>query len=780
VRVDIVNGDFMGSSNITVQDSGYVNVQEMARDGRRASREPGLDRAATRLASLIAGGRREASLTQQQLADRAVISVGTVRDVEQGRTSQPRRDTVEALSLALGLDRNEVAEAAGWPAGDGHGPARAWPATAMVAGVWLGVLGPLAARRDGLPAGAVAGRQRAILGLLAVHPGRALHRETIIDAVWGSQPPASVVAMVQSHVSQLRRLLGLGVLTSDGTSYRLDLTATELDSLEFARLADEARKAAAAGKPAAACLLYEQALHLWRGEPLADALILRGHPAVTALAQQRAAVTLEHAAVAAAAGCPERAVTQLRELTAREPLDERAHARLMLTLTASGQQAAALSVFDRLRRRLDEELGISPGAQLAQVHLHILRGQIPGAASGWPAVNGAEQSRDTAHRRSAAGGVWGGRPPEASRVGTTADPPDLVPRLLPASTARFTGRASELSMLTGLLDQATAAAGTATICAISGMGGVGKTTLALHWAHRVTDAFPHGQLYVNLRGFGPSDGPAPPEEVLIGFLGALGVPPKRIPEGTPAQTGLLRSLLADRRLLVVLDNARDEEQVRPLLPASPGCLVIVTSRSQLAGLAAAEGASLLKLDVLTDAEAHALLAARLGSQRASAEPDAVTEIAVRCGRLPLALAAAAARAATCPHFPLASLAAELRDVRGRLDHLDSGDPAVSVRTVFSWSVRQLSPPAARMFRLLSRYPGSDVAVPAAASMAGTDQPGARRLLRELARCHLLAEPHPGRYALHGLLRAYAAEQAEAGPQADQDGSAGSVHSWMAV
>ena len=708
--------------------------------------EPGLDRAAARLASLIAGGRREASLTQQQLADRAVVSLGTVRDVEQGRTSQPRRNTVEALSLALGLDRNEVAEAAGWPAGDGGGPAPAWPATAMAAGVWLGVLGSLAARRDGLPAGAVAGRQRAILGLLAVHPGRALHRETIIDAVWGSQPPASAVAMVQTHVSQLRRLLGQRVVTSDGTSYRLDLTAADLDSLEFARLADEARTAAAAGNPAAACRLYEQALHLWRGEPLADVLILHGHPAVTALAQQRAAVTLEHSAVAAAAGCPERAVEQLRELTAREPLDERAHARLMLTLAACGQQAAALSVFDRLRRRLDEELGISPSAELAQVHLHILRGQIAGAA------------------------------PEPSRVST----PDLVPRLLPASTAHFTGRASELSMLTGLLEQATAAPGTATICAISGMGGVGKTALALHWAHQVTGAFPHGQLYVNLRGFGPSDGPAPPGEALVGFLGALGVPPKRIPGGMPAQTGLLRSLLAGRRILVVLDNARDEEQVRPLLPASPGCLVIVTSRSQLAGLAAAEGASLLRLDVLTDAEARAMLAARLGPQRASAEPDAVTEIAVRCGRLPLALAAAAARAATYPHFPLASLATELRDVRGRLDHLDSGDPAVSLRTVFSWSVRQLSPPAARMFRLLSRCPGSDVTVPAAASMAGTDLPGARRLLRELVRCHLLAEPSPGRYACHGLLRAYAAEQAEAGPQADQDGSAGSVHSWMAV
>ena len=711
--------------------------------------EPGPDRAATRLASLITGGRREASLTQQQLADRAVVSLGTVRDVEQGRTAQPRRNTVEALSVALGLDRNEVAEAAGWPAGDGSGPAPAWPATAMAAGVWLGVLGSLAARRDGLPAGAVAGRQRAILGLLAVHPGRALHRETIIDAVWGSQPPPSAVAMVQTHVSQLRRLLGLGVVTSDGTSYRLDLTAADLDSLEFARLADEARNAAAAGKPAAACRLYEQALHLWRGEPLADVVILHGHPAVTALAQQRAAVTLEHAAAAAAAGCPERAVTQLRELTAREPLDERAHARLMLTLAACGQQAAALSVFDRLRRRLDEELGISPSAELAQVHLHILRGQIAAA---------------------------GGRSAEASRVST----PDLVPRLLPASTAHFTGRASELSMLTGLLEQATAAPGTATICAISGMGGVGKTALALRWAHQVTGAFPHGQLYVNLRGFGPSDGPAPPGEALIGFLGALGVPPKRIPAGMPAQTGLLRSLLAGRRILVVLDNARDEEQVRPLLPASPGCLVIVTSRSQLAGLAAAEGASLLRLDLLTDAEARALLAARLGPQRASAEPDAVTEIAVRCGRLPLALAAAAARAATYPHFPLASLATELRDVRGRLDHLDSGDPAVSLRTVFSWSVRQLSPPAARMFRLLSRCPGSDVTVPAAASVAGTDLPGARRLLRELVRCHLLAEPRPGRYAFHGLLRAYAAEQAEAGPQPDQDGSAGSVHSWMAV
>jgi tetratricopeptide (TPR) repeat protein len=283
--------------------------------------------------------------------------------------------------------------------------------------------------------------------------------------------------------------------------------------------------------------------------------------------------------------------------------------------------------------------------------------------------------------------------------------------------------------------------------------------LAVYWAHLVAGRFGDGQLYVNLRGSDPAGTPATPAQTVRGFLDALGVPPERIPPSPEAQAGLYRSLVADRKMLIVLDNARDEQQVRPLLSASPGSLVLVTSRSQLVGLAAADGARLLSLDVLSHGEAVQLLAARLGTDRAAAEPEAIDEIASLCARLPLALAVAAARAAVRPGFPLAALAAELRDAAGRLDALDAGDPAISVRAVFSWSYRQLSDEAARLFRLLGLPPGPDISVPATASLAGTSVPQAGRLLRELTRDCLIAEHALGRYAFHDLLRAYAGRQA---------------------
>jgi tetratricopeptide (TPR) repeat protein/transcriptional regulator with XRE-family HTH domain len=343
----------------------------------------------------------------------------------------------------------------------------------------------------------------------------------------------------------------------------------------------------------------------------------------------------------------------------------------------------------------------------------------------------------------------------------TAGQGRAVPRQLPPAVGGFTGRVAELAALTGLLDQAGAQPpGTVVISAVGGTAGVGKTALAVHWAHQVAGRFGDGQLYVNLRGFDPSGTPIAPEAAIRGFLDALGVPPEQIPPGPEAQAGLYRSVLADKRMLIVADNARDEQQVRSLLPASPASLVLVTSRSQLSGLAAAEGARLISLDVLTHGEAVYMLAARLGTARAAAEPAAVDQIASLCACLPLALSVAAARAAARPGFALAALAAELADAVGRLDALDAGDPGSSVRAVFSWSTRQLSPDAARMFRLLGIHPGPDITVPAAASLAATAEAGARRLLQGLARAHLIAEHVPGRYAFHDLLRAYAAEQAQ--------------------
>jgi tetratricopeptide (TPR) repeat protein len=347
----------------------------------------------------------------------------------------------------------------------------------------------------------------------------------------------------------------------------------------------------------------------------------------------------------------------------------------------------------------------------------------------------------------------------------SAGPDRAVPRQLPAHTPHFAGRADELAELTSLLDgaagrtQPAAMPGTVVISAIGGTAGVGKTALALRWAHQVAGWFPDGQLYVNLRGFDPVGSPVRPAEAIHGFLDALGVEPARLPVELDAQAALYRSLLAGRRLLVLLDNARDCDQVRPLLPGSETCLVLVTSRSQLSGLVAGEGAHLLGLDLLSVTEGRELLARHLGPDRASREPEAVDELIELCARLPLALSVVAARAAAQPTFPLAELAGELRDVRGRLDALDAGDLATNVEAALSCSYRNLAGPAAQIFRMLGSHPGPDISIPAAASLAAVPQVQARKALTELTRAHLVTERVPGRFGFHDLLRSYAAQQA---------------------
>jgi len=332
-----------------------------------------------------------------------------------------------------------------------------------------------------------------------------------------------------------------------------------------------------------------------------------------------------------------------------------------------------------------------------------------------------------------------------------------VPQQLPAAVAHFAGRSDELTTLTGLLRGRSGTGGTVVISAVSGTAGVGKTALAVHWAHQVADQFPDGQLYINLRGFDPSGSVMDPAVAVRRFLDELQVSPERIPVDLDAQAALYRSLLAGRRMLVVLDNARDTSQVRPLLPGGPGCLVLVTSRNQLSGLVAADGAYPITLDLLTEAEAHELLGRRLGTDRVTTEPQAVQEIISRCARLPLALAIVAARAATHPQFRLHTLAAELRTTGERLDVLTGDDPYSDVRAVFSWSYHALSPEAARVFRLLGLHPGPDLSASAAASLTGLALSQARPLLAELARMNLIIEHIPGRYILHDLLRVYATD-----------------------
>jgi tetratricopeptide (TPR) repeat protein len=359
-------------------------------------------------------------------------------------------------------------------------------------------------------------------------------------------------------------------------------------------------------------------------------------------------------------------------------------------------------------------------------------------------------------------------PDEKSLEIPSAGPDSAVPRQLPAYTPHFVGRAGELAELTGWLDRvvdrsrpedAAGMAGTVVISAIGGTAGIGKTALALRWAHQVAGRFPDGQLYVNLRGFDPGRSPVRPAEAIRGFLDALGVEPARIPVELDAQAAFYRSLLAGRRLLVLLDNARDSEQVRPLLPGSETCLVLVSSRSQLGSLVAREGAHLLDLDLLSMMEARELLARHLGRDRTGREPAAVDDLIELCARLPLALSVVAARAAAQPTFSLVELADELRDARGRLDALDAGDLATNVCAVLSCSYRNLSEPAARMFRMLGIHPGPDISFLAAASLVGAPTMQARKALAELTRAHLVTERSPGRFAFHDLLRSYATRQA---------------------
>jgi tetratricopeptide (TPR) repeat protein len=334
-----------------------------------------------------------------------------------------------------------------------------------------------------------------------------------------------------------------------------------------------------------------------------------------------------------------------------------------------------------------------------------------------------------------------------------------VPRQLPAAVPHFVGRSAELAQLTRFADGADEER-TVVISAVGGTAGVGKTALAVHWAHQVADRFPDGQLYVNLRGFDPGGRVVDPADAVRRFLEALDVPPQRIPVDLDARSALYRSLLVGRRMLVMLDNARDVAQVRPLLPGAAGCLVLVTSRGDLAGLVAVEEAHPLGLDLLSDGEARELLERRVGADRLAADPDAVASIITACARLPLALAIVAARAASHPGFPLAALAAQLRDTYDRLDAFAADDPASDVRAVFSWSYDGLSPQAAGLFRLLGLHPGPEISAAAAASLFGAPRARVGPLLAELARAHLILEHAPRRYSFHDLLRAYAMEQVD--------------------
>ena len=487
------------------------------------------------------------------------------------------------------------------------------------------------------------------------------------------------------------------------------------------------------GTWAQAASLLRDALGLWRGEPLADvpSQLLRDREA-PAIKDRRLQALVTRIDADLHLGRQGEILAELRQLVTAHPLHEQFRAQLMLSLYRSGRQADALAVYQDVRRVLAAELGIDPGPELRLLHQRIL-------ASDSELLLGA------------------GTEPSGSASATLSPPAPVVPRQLPTATRHFTGRAEALEALGALAAEAAEERHATVISVIDGTAGIGKTTLALHFAHKVARQFPDGQLYVNLRGFDPAGPQMTSLEAISLLLDGLAVSAARIPAGLDAQAALYRSLLVGKRMLVLLDNARDVDQVRPLLPASRGCLVIVTSRSQLTSLVATEGASPLTLDVLTDAEAQELLSRALGPERVADDPSAAGALIQLCARLPLALSIAAARTYSQPWLSLAALTADLRDARSRLDALDAGHATANVRAVLSWSYKQLDPPAARLFRLLGLHAGPDISTAAAASMAGLTLDEGRRGLVELTRAHLLAEHVPGRFSCHDLLRAYAAE-----------------------
>ncbi len=597
-----------------------------------------------------------------------------------------------------------------------------------------------------------------MLATLLLRAGQVVSVPALATAIWDDDPPSSARNTIQGQVKRLRQALGpeSGRIVTRSPGYLIEVQPGELDLWAFTDLREQALEAEAAGAWDQAARLLREALALWGGDPLSDvpSAYLR-RTEVPRLAELRYEALLSRIDADLCLGRHSVVTGELRRLAAEHPFRERFWQQLMLALYRDGRRGEALAAYQQARRTLSSELGIDPGPRLQELHNQILTGE--------PALT---VTTGVTTRLSA---VPAGEPGDRQPLGRAADPGAAassgpgaapgVPRQLPSAVAHFTGRAGELAALDEMLDDAgRTARGTVVIGAVTGTAGVGKTALAVRWAHHAAERFRDGQLYVNLRGFDPSGVPVTPGEAIRRFLDALGVPAERVPQDLDSKAALYRSLLAGKRVLIVLDNARDEQQVRPLLPAAAGCLVIITSRSQLAGLAAGEGARLLALDVLSHDEARQVLAVRLGG-RAAAEPGAVDAIARLCGRLPLALTVAAARAAARPRLPLADLAAMLRDARGRLDALDIGDPAMNVRAVLSWSVGRLSPAAARMFALLGLHPGPDVTAAAAASLTGTQPSAADRVLEELAGC-LLSEHLPGRYASHDLLRAYATECAE--------------------
>ncbi|WP_020015092.1 AfsR/SARP family transcriptional regulator [Promicromonospora sukumoe] len=607
--------------------------------------------------------------------------------------------------------------------------------------VTVALLGPFAVEVDDEPV-RLPDRLRSLLAGLAVGRGEPVTVERLVDVVWGEDLPAAPQRSLQVLVRRLRTALGDAAVETVPGGYRLAVPAERVDAAVFADLV-QARPGEA---PAAERRRLVAALRLWRG-PAFDGVASAALHAVEGprLDEQRLTALARRIELDLAAGegagdgagddagddagdgsgdTTDQQVTELQDLTRRHPLQERFWAQLMTALVRGGRRAEALDAYASLERTLADELGIGPGEAVRRLHREITQGQITQGQ-----ITQGESTQ-----------------------------PGLVPRQLPLAPRAFSGRADALAGLDDLLADDAAPR----VALLDGAGGVGKTATALHWAHRVADRFPDGQLYANLRGFDPASAPVPAATVVRGFLDALGVAKGRVPASEEAQLALYRGVVAGRRLLVVLDNARDAGQVGPLLPGPGASVTVVTSRATLSGLAPAQDLRRVALGTLTPGEGFDLLALRVGAERTDAEPEAARRIVARCAGLPLAIVIAAARVLARPAFPLSAVADELADGGARLDALGDDDAMADVRSVFATSYRALSPDGARLFRLLGTHPGPDVSREATRALAAEPDTGgdaADAALAELARVNLVTEHAAGRYAMHDLVAEYARERA---------------------
>ncbi|MET0237114.1 MAG: BTAD domain-containing putative transcriptional regulator [Kibdelosporangium sp.] len=585
------------------------------------------------------------------------------------------------------------------------------------------VLGPLEVREHGrlVPLGAP--RIRTVCGILLVRPGQLVSAEHFVDELWTGDPPAEARALVRGYISRLRRALPAGGerMVTHRPGYRLRVEHDELDLYRFEQLISDARTARAARQPERAAELYREALGLWRGDPFADVPHTAGiAAAATQLTERRLAAVEEKAGVALEAGWDEEVISELTEFVMAHPSRERPVAQLMTALYRTGRQAEALAQYQRIRHNLSDELGVDPGAELQQLHLRILN---------------ADPDLEPAHQA-----------------------PQRPPAALPPDIPDFTGRAEEFALLRDMLT-APSDGQAVRISAVVGMGGVGKTTLASRVAHAVAGDFPDGQLWVNLRG--AETVPLAPGDVLGRFLRSLGVPNRAIPADPVERAEMYRSLLAGREVLVVLDNAASEEQVRPLLPGAATCRVLITSRVRLAGI---EGAQRVDLDVFPTTEAVRLLARIAGDARVDSQDAAAEDIAALCGGLPLAVRIAGARLAARPAWQLTHLAQRLADQRRRLDQLATGD--LAVRTSLALSYRGLDKQPQRLFRLLGLFDSPDFPPWLAAVILECPLDEAMEYAETLVDAQLLVASTADavgqyRYRFHDLVRLFAAERAMA-------------------